>query len=72
MTASLEDRIIELEIRLAHYEQTADDLTDVVVRQGREIEALSFELRRLRDRMQTALDNRADGSPQDERPPPHY
>jgi SlyX protein len=68
---SLEDRVIELETRLAHQEQVCDDLNEVLVRQSRDMERLKRELSTLQDRLASAADNR-EPSPQDNRPPPHY
>ena len=67
---SLEDRVIELEVRLMHQEQTAEDLTAVLLRQERDIKALTVELRRMRDRMLTETDS--GGDPAKDEMPPHY
>ncbi len=64
-------RLVELESRLAHHERMAEDLSAVVAEQGRAIERLALQLRRLTDRL---LDAEAgwQRSPQDDKPPPHY
>lgn len=61
----------EIETRIAFLERANTDLSDVVVRQQKEIEALRAELR--------ALASRFDESQREERPwstdeerPPHY
>lgn len=68
---AVEDRLIALEIRLAHFECMVEDMSDVMAEQANTIDTLTAQLRRLRDRME---EMRQDGgaSPQDERPPPHY
>ncbi|TCO79740.1 SlyX protein [Plasticicumulans lactativorans] len=67
----MEDRIIELEIRLAHHEVLLGDLNDVVVRQARELDRLARELALLREQVkaQAELNLAARG---EEPPPPHY
>lgn len=67
----MEDRIIELEIRLAHHEVLLGDLNDVIVRQARELDRLTRELALLREQVkaQAELNLAARG---EEPPPPHY
>lgn len=67
----MEDRIIELEIRLAHHEVLLGELNDVVVRQARELDRLARELALLREQVkaQAELNLAARG---EEPPPPHY
>ena len=73
------DRLNDIEIKLAHQDQQISDLNDVVLRQGREIEAFSRKLRHAEDRLQDALQNLPDGgkalSPTEiaaRDKPPHY
>lgn len=67
----MEDRLIELETRLAFQDHVVQELNDVVVRQQREIEGLRRDIEILRNQMKTLapslVENRAD-----EAPPPHY
>jgi SlyX protein len=63
--------IAELEIRLAHHEQTADELSAVVAKQADQIDALRAQLRRLTERLQ-ALEQAVPRPTGDEPPPPHY
>lgn len=66
------DRLEELEIRLAYFERTVEELSDVAAAQAREIDRLQARLaaaeRRLRD-MGEALE-RAAGAEREK--PPHY
>lgn len=71
MDNALENRLIALETRLAHHEQMADEMSDVLAAQQRAIDLLTAQLRRLRDRMQD-VESGFDRSPQDDKPPPHY
>lgn len=68
---SLESRLIDLEARLAHHERMAEDLSAVMFEQGRTIDLLTVQVRRLRERL-AELESGVERSPQDDRPPPHY
>ena len=60
-----DERITELEMALAHQDQTINDLSEMINRQWKEIEHLKRELTRLDD---TKLDR----PPDEDQPPPHY
>lgn len=64
-------RLVALESRLSHHELMAEELSEVVARQARTIDTLAAEVRRLRERLGEA-EAGLPGSPQDDRPPPHY
>ncbi|MGA1856345.1 SlyX family protein [Azospirillum sp. 11R-A] len=66
----LEERLADLESRLAHYERMAEEMSDVIFAQGQTIDRLTAQMRRMRDRVEAA--EYAIASPQDDRPPPHY
>ena len=66
-----EDRLIALESRIAHYEQMAEDLSDVIARQDKNIDLLTAQVRCLIERLRT-VEVGIDRSPQYDRPPPHY
>jgi len=72
MTDTLEDRLIALECRLAHHERMAEEISDVMVSQGRMIDVMSAEIRRLRARLGEIESGGSQRLPQDEPPPPHY
>ena len=65
----MEDRLIALETRLAHFEQLAEELSDVLVRQSQTIDLLARQIKRMQLRLD---DSEWEKSPQDDRPPPHY
>ena len=74
MTIALEDvlqRVTDLEIRAAYYEQMADDLSQIIARQSDTIDRLALQLRHLSDR-QKGMEAQWSPSPQDSKPPPHY
>jgi SlyX protein len=68
---ALELRLVELESRIAHHERMAEDLSQVIADQGRVIDLLVAQMRRLTDRIREA-EAGWERSPQDDRPPPHY
>lgn len=63
------DRLTELEIRLAHHERVAEDLSAVLLEQQNTIDALRAMVLHLRDRI-GALER--DRPLSDDKPPPHY
>ena len=71
MDSALETRLITLETRLAHHERTTEELSDVITAQGRTIDMLTAQLRRMRERL-GEMEAGWDRSPQDDKPPPHY
>lgn len=60
-----EDRITELEMALAHQDQTINDLSEMINRQWKEIESLKRELSRMDA-------NKADRPQDEDQAPPHY
>lgn len=67
-----EQRIIELETRLAYQEHTISELNDVVTDQQRQLTRLQRVLETLTSRLEAMADAIPGGStPQNERPP-HY
>lgn len=64
----MEDRIIELETKVAYQDRTIEALNEVVTRQQDQIDRLEERLRSLRARVQSAI---AEPDIPDE-PPPHY
>jgi SlyX protein len=68
---SVEQRLIDLEMRITHHERMAEELSQVVADQGQVIDMLTARMRRLLARLQEA-ESGWRPSPQDEKPPPHY
>lgn len=66
-----EERVIEIETKLAHQEHTVQQLNDVVTEQGARIGQLEDLCRALVERLQSLSSNLPAASDQDERPP-HY
>lgn len=67
----LADRLIDLEIRLTHQEDTIATLNEAVIQQQQQIDKLSHELHLARRRL-NELDLTPGMNPQVEPPPPHY
>jgi len=68
----MQQRLTALESRIAYYEAMAEDVSDVLTRQGREIDRLTLLVYRLRERIGELETGGWSPSPQDEKPPPHY
>lgn len=71
MDEALEQRLVELETRVAYYERMAEDLSSVIADQGRTIDLLLERTRRLTGRLRE-VEAGWERSPQDDKPPPHY
>ena len=67
----MDDRLIELESRIAFQDHTLQELNEVIVRQQREIDELRRELEALRAQLK-ALAPALVASRSEETPPPHY
>ena len=68
-----QDKLVDLEMKIAFLERTTDDLGDVLLAQSSHIEKLEARLRELEDRMAS----KQEGEPQEsadplEERPPHY
>lgn len=64
-------RLDELEIRIAHQDQTIEDLNAAVTDQWKLIDKLQREVSRLTDRVSSAEDAIAE-APAANQPPPHW
>lgn len=71
LSEALECRLMELESRITHHERMAEDLSAVLNDQGRIIDVLTLQVRRLTERVRDA-EAGWERSPQDDKPPPHY
>jgi len=71
MGSDAEIRLVALESRLAHHENMAEEMSEVMARQDQAIALMGVQLKRLRERV-AELEGGWSGSPQDDKPPPHY
>lgn len=72
MTDIVDDRLTDLEIRLAHHEKLVDDLSAVVAGQAAVLDRLTQQIRHLSDRLREAEENFPHAPRDDDKPPPHY
>ena len=70
-TKDLLERIDRLEIRLAHQDQTIEDLNQAVIAQWKQLDEQRRQLARLGERIEIG-EQRADLAGLPEPPPPHY
>ena len=66
-----EKKIVELEEKIAHLQNTLDDLNMVVFRQGKLIDKLNLETKELKTKLQDFNDSQSDQIVNDDKPP-HY
>ncbi len=71
MDPVLEQRLTDLESRVAHHERMAEEMSQILYQQGQTIDRLTLQLRRMRDQL-AEVESGGGRSPQDDRPPPHY
>lgn len=73
MTASPDfiDRLDELEMRIAHQDSAIEELSELSIRQWKEIEALNEKLGYMKGKLQ-AVEDGLEGAPPGDVPPPHY
>lgn len=67
----MSERLDQIEVKLAFLEQANAELSDVVYRQRREIEALQRRLDAMTARFEAAQSQPTAWTPEDEKPP-HY
>ncbi len=72
---SIESRVMDVELRFMKLERFTQELSDVVAEQGRAIDALRSETKRLRALVSEGLEGSERDARQTEQPddkPPHY
>jgi SlyX protein len=67
MTVS-DNRINDLEVRMAHQDQTIADLNDVITAQWKKLDALERQLKRVSEELETMDQGEAPANQK----PPHY
>jgi SlyX protein len=65
------ETLVEIQTKIAFLERANAELSDVVFRQDREIQALQAQIRAVSDRLNAAQSQEAARPPDEERPP-HY
>lgn len=66
-----EEALEQIQTKIAFLERANAELSDVLIRQQREIRALMTQMREISERLAVVQSANEDASPQDERPP-HY
>ena len=66
-----EEALEQIQTKIAFLERANAELSDVLIRQQREIRALATQIREISERLAALQGANEDSSPQDERPP-HY
>ncbi len=66
-----EERLVDIESKLAHQEQLIDELNDVVTKQQEQIMQIEKLCNSLVNRIRAMDDTQTDDAPPNERPP-HY
>lgn len=65
------ETLVEIQTKIAFLERANAELSDVVFRQDREIQALQAQIRAVSDRL-NAAQSQEGARPPDEERPPHY
>ncbi len=72
MTTGADDRLETLEVKLAHLERALQELSDVVYRQQRQLDAADLRHRELVDRLAAAAAQADEAPAAHFEIPPHY
>lgn len=67
----MEDRLIELETRVAFQDDLLHQLNEIVSRQSVELDSLILQMRRMQERLE-GMEPAHMKSQEEETPPPHY
>ena len=67
----MEERLTDIEVKLAHVEQAFNELSDVLYRQQQQVDRLELSLEALRQQLESNQDGASAGAPEDETPPPY-
>lgn len=70
MKEKMEERIVELETRLAFQDHTIEELNDVIVSQQEQLDQVIKELALLKEQVLSILAE--SGDQKNDPPPPHY
>ena len=71
MSSGLEERVVELETRLAFQEQAVAELSDALAQARLELSSIEVLRRRALEELHASRPDDA-GDPADDPPPPHY
>lgn len=67
-----EDKIIEIETKLAFQEQTIDELNEVIIKQQKAIDKLTLQLQQLNSKIEEESQHWGNEAAMQDEKPPHY
>lgn len=67
----MSEQLIDFEIQLTHQQRQVEELNALVYRQQQAIDALTIELRQIKEQLQMAIPSLV-REPGEDDPPPHY
>jgi SlyX protein len=67
----MSDQLIDFEIQLTHQQHQFEELNELVYRQQQEIDALTIQLRQIKEQLQIAIPSLVREAGEED-PPPHY
>ena len=67
----MDERLIDLEIRLTHQENHIEELDKIIFQQQKAIDLLTAQVQHLQQKLKSATEANI-LSPSEESPPPHY
>jgi uncharacterized coiled-coil protein SlyX len=70
LTAAQQDSLERMQTKIAYLEQAMNELSDVVFRQHKEIQALEAQLKALKERLSSVPHD--EGRSAEQERPPHY
>lgn len=68
--SDIENRVMELEIKNAHQEDTIEHLNQIIIKHQTSIDSLVRHMEQLQNKLSSLQENNSKESP--EAPPPHY
>jgi uncharacterized coiled-coil protein SlyX len=71
MPPGIDEPLVEVQSKIAHLERAVNELSDVVFRQHREIQALEGQMKAVKEKLQGGASEEPIRTPEQERPP-HY
>ena len=71
MSAQLENKLIDMEIRFAHQQDHIEQLDQIIYQQQQSIDAINQRLMQLEKRLKSATEANI-LRPEEDSPPPHY
>jgi len=71
MPHGIDEALVEVQSKIAHLERAVNELSDVVFRQHREIQALEGQMKAVKEKLQGGAPEESIRTPEQERPP-HY